>query len=85
MDGEDYKIGEEEIQRIKENIWKSGLPLEIETSSKLKEHGWTVLIHDYYLDLEEGKNREIDKLVGSTFLIDVVRKDFLVEYLKILE
>jgi len=70
MDGEDYKIGEEEIQRIKEDIWKSGLPLEIETSSKLKNYEWTVLIHDYYLDLEEGKNREIDICAFKRFDIN---------------
>jgi len=54
------KVSEEEIRRIKEDIQKSGFPLEIEVSSKLREDGWTVIIHDYYIDEEEGKSREID-------------------------
>jgi len=38
-----------------------------------------------YLVRHRFANPLIDELVGSTFLIDVVRKDFLVEYLEILE
>lgn len=48
------------IDRIKRDIKKSGFPLEIEVSSKLLQHGWGELIHDYYIDEEEGKIRETD-------------------------
>jgi len=47
-------------QRIKEDVEKSGFPLEIEVSSTLRQDGWGEFVHDCYLDEEEKVTREID-------------------------
>ena len=52
--------GKDEIERIKEDIEKSGFPLEIEVSQILEMHGWKANNQQYYLDQDEGKRRTID-------------------------
>jgi len=49
-----------EVIRIKEYIEKSGLPLEIEITSILREHNWTVNNQAYFYDEDEKKARNID-------------------------
>ena len=51
---------DEEIRNIKEDIEKSGLPLEIEVGSTLREKGWRVFHQRYYLDPDENKSRFVD-------------------------
>lgn len=74
MQKEGSKNNDQEIQNILEDIKGSGLPLEIEVSSKLKESNWAVMIHDYYIDEDEGKNREID--IGAYRRLDFDTPDF---------
>lgn len=74
MHNDDYSITEEEIQRVEKDIQKSGFPLEIEVSLKLREAGWTTLIHDYYVDEEEGKSRETD--IGAYKRLDIATPDY---------
>lgn len=54
------KKGKNKIEFIKEEIEKSGFPLEIEMASILEKDGWEVLPSSYYLDKDEKKWREID-------------------------
>lgn len=70
MNYEDYEISEDEIKKIEKDIHRSGLPLEIEVSSTLKEYKWELLIHDYYIDEQERKSREIDISAFKRFDID---------------
>ena len=50
----------DEVEKIKEEIEKSGFPLEIEVSKVLKRHEWRVLNQQYYFDRDERKGRTID-------------------------
>jgi len=45
---------------IREQILKSGFPLEIETYSILEQNNWMAFANDYYFDEDEKKEREID-------------------------
>jgi len=45
---------------IREQILKSGFPLEIETYSILEQNDWLAFANDYYFDEDEKKEREID-------------------------
>ena len=54
--------GKDEFERIKNDIKKSGFPLEIEVSEVLKRHEWRVLNQQYYFDRDERKVRTIDIL-----------------------
>ena len=58
--------GKDEVERIKEDIKKSGFPLEIEVSKVLKRHEWRVLNQQYYFDQDEKKGRTIDILAYIT-------------------
>ena len=49
-----------EVERIKEDIRKSGFPVEIEVSEVLKRHEWRVLNQECYFDPDERKIRTID-------------------------
>jgi hypothetical protein len=46
-------------EHLKEEILRTGYPLEIEISALL-DNEWIVFNNDSYLDLEESKSREID-------------------------
>ena len=48
------------LEKIRKDIQKSGFPLEIEVTSILTKDGWGVVVHDYYIDEEESKPREMD-------------------------
>ena len=70
MNSEHYEISEDEIKEIEKDIQKSGLPLEIEVSSILKEYKWKLTIHDHYIDEQERKSREIDVSAFKRFDIN---------------
>lgn len=53
-------MSKDEIARIKADIVKSGLPCEIDISTKLRSAGWTVIPQDEYVDEDTGKPRAID-------------------------
>jgi hypothetical protein len=55
IDGDD-KLKE----HLRDEIERTGFPLEIETYSILKSHNWIAFANDYYFDNEERKEREID-------------------------
>jgi len=55
------------IERVKEDIQKSGFPLEIEVSSILNKFGWEVQNQAFYLDEQEKKSRAID-IIASKFV-----------------
>lgn len=52
----------DEIERLKEDIEKSGLPLEADVSSILENNGWNVLNQSGYTDPDTGKARTINIL-----------------------
>jgi hypothetical protein len=56
-----------EIERIKEDLKKSGFPTEIQVSSILVKHGWDVENQAYYLDPEENKERTVDVVAHKAF------------------
>lgn len=58
-----------EIENIKEDIEKSGLPLEIDVNGVLKKRGWNVSNQRYYLDQTEKKARYID--IFATKLVEI--------------
>lgn len=51
---------DKKIQGIKQDILKSGIPLEIEVSSVLQEHGWFVAHQSAYTDRDTQEIRTID-------------------------
>ena len=55
------------IEFIREEIERSGFPLEIDIASTLKNNGWDVLYSPSYFDLDEGKWREIDIKAYKSF------------------
>lgn len=57
----------DEVHKIEEEIRSSGLPLEIETTAILKEHGWEVRNQVYYMDKDEGKARSVDIVAHKAF------------------
>ena len=56
-----------EIERVKEEIMKSGLPLEIEISEILKQNGWSVDNQSHYFDEQHEKARQIDIIATKSF------------------
>lgn len=54
------KKSKNKIEFVKEEVEKSGFPLEIEIASILEKDGWEVLPSSPYLDKDEKKWREID-------------------------
>lgn len=82
-DTENYEVSESFIRKIKEDIKKSGVPLEIEVSSKLKEDDWNVISHDYYVDDEEKISREIDVAAWKRFEIRGRLHDYFNMYLMV--
>lgn len=49
-----------EIEKIKADILKSGLPCEIDISMKLRSAGWDAINQHEYVDEDTGKSRSID-------------------------
>lgn len=65
------------IERVKKDIKKSGLPLEIEVSSILKKFGWDIQNQAFYLDEQENKPRAID-IIASRFV--AVKSEYFTNY-----
>jgi hypothetical protein len=51
-----------DIEKIQENICKSGFKLEYEIANILRDDGWSLITNKYYLDDHEESVREIDIL-----------------------
>ena len=64
------------IQKIKDDIRKSGFPLEIEVSSILQDDGWIVHNQVYYRDKDTGKDRAVDIAAFKRFDGDFTDYDF---------
>jgi len=60
-------MGKDEVEHIREEIERSGFPLEIEIASTLKNSGWEVLYSPSYFDLDEEKWREMDIKAYKSF------------------
>lgn len=56
-----------EIEKIKKDILKAGLPLELEISEILKQNEWRVDNQSHYYDEQTGKAREIDIVASKSF------------------
>lgn len=69
------EVNDKFIKRVKEDMHKSGFPLEIEVSSVLEKFGWNVQNQSFYLDEEENKPRSID-IFASKVLKVVTSKYF---------
>lgn len=69
-----YLSNDEEICKIKRDIEKSGLPLEIEVGTTLNEKGWDVGHQAYYLDPDENKSRFIDIVADKTVKTSSTKK-----------
>lgn len=63
-------MDEKIIESIKKYIEESGLPLEIEASSKLKEYDWKIRNQAYFFDEEIMKPRTIDIHASKLFLLE---------------
>ncbi len=55
-----------EIERIKEDIEASGVPLEVKTSEILRKNSWFVEHQSYYFDEQEEKHRYVDLVANKT-------------------
>lgn len=66
-----------EIERVKEDLKKSGFPTEIWVSSILLKHGWDVQNQVYYLDAEENKGRTVDVVAHKAFFETMGKHDRL--------
>lgn len=60
-------MSKDEIERIKTDIVKSGLPCEIDISIKLRFAGWEVMHQDEYIDEDTEKSRYIDICAFKNF------------------
>lgn len=59
-----------EEDKIRENLAKSGYPLEITASRIMQRAGWGIVHNPSFLDAEEGKNREYDVRAYKEWLAD---------------
>lgn len=55
-----------EVDFIREQLMKTGFPVELEMISCLNFRGWRPTPHEYYFDYEESKAREID-IIASRY------------------
>lgn len=69
------------IQKIEEDIAKSGLPLEIEISSILTKAGWKVRNQVNYTDKDTNKERQIDIVAHKSFFGKVHKYDRFLNHL----
>ena len=61
-------MNEETKKNIEQAIEDSGFPFENFASTKLREHGWTIIPNRFYLDDVKGIEREIDLLAYKYFI-----------------
>ena len=54
------RLNPDEIRKIKEDVKKSGFPLEVEVHEILRKFDWRALHQQPFFDKEEGKQRPID-------------------------
>lgn len=59
------------VDAIWDDIDKSGLELELRVASTLSSFGWGARLHQYYLDYDEGKGRELDIIGERPLDIDI--------------
>lgn len=64
-------------EKVEKFLTKTGFVLEMEIVKILKSHGYDVSVNQYFLDLEEGKKREIDIIAEKK--INGVRLALVVE------
>lgn len=60
----------EEIEKLKEQIHKTGFVLENKICRLLEENHWNIINNRYYLDDVEGSHREIDIIAYKVHLVD---------------
>ncbi|QNF29635.1 hypothetical protein [Metabacillus elymi] len=73
-------MSEELKVKLLEDILKTGFPLEMEISQKLRSNGWRVSNSSYYIDMDENKGREID-IISSIHKNKEVYKEIYLEIL----
>ena len=66
---------DDKIKNMKQAIIKSGFPLEIFTASVLKSKYYNIIQHQYYLDKNENKLREIDLVAEKSAKLDSSKKE----------
>lgn len=59
-----------QIEKIKEQISKTGFVLENEVCKILEEHKWNIINNRYYLDDTQNVNREIDIIAYKAYVIN---------------
>jgi len=78
-------MNEDIIENIRKYVEESGIPLEIDTSSKLKEYGWEIRNQSYYFDEDLMKPRTVDihaaklELLKNNTLIDRFLTTLIIE------
>lgn len=56
------------VQRVLEEVAKTGFPLELRVADQLRVRGYHVATNVYFVDRDEGKGREIDiRALGNAF------------------
>jgi hypothetical protein len=57
---------EDDLEKLKSHILKTGFPTEIEVGNLFLEQGWDVEYSSFYIDKDENKGREIDLITDFT-------------------
>jgi hypothetical protein len=75
---ERFILSDELKERLLQDILKTGFPLEMEISQKLRNNGWNVRNGSYYIDKDEDKGREID-VISTIHMIKDLYKEVCLE------
>ncbi|MED4060920.1 hypothetical protein [Priestia megaterium] len=62
----------EEVEKLKEQIYKTGFVLENKICRLLEDNNWSIINNRYYLDDLEGKDREIDIIAYKVHITEEV-------------